>query len=108
MKPFLLIDYVPWVGSVIAEIFVVVIMLKRDLVRRFPLFFVSLGADLLREAVLAAVLYKSLTAYSYTFWSTLPIEYVIAFAVMLEAFRHSLGASPKIPPQTLRLLAVLT
>lgn len=36
-------------------------------------------------------------AYGLVYWTTLPIEYVIAFAVMMEAFRYALAADPKFP-----------
>src|SRR5438046_434901 len=65
---FELIDYVPWLGSVTAEAIVVAIMLKQRLVRRFPLFFVSLTYDLLRQIVLAAVLSQSPKAYPCAYW----------------------------------------
>ena len=104
MHSFHLVDYIPWIGSVMAEIFVVTIMLKRDLARRFPIFFFSLGYDLVREAALAVTAYEGARAYGLTYWITQPIEYVIAFGVMLEAFRYSLGADPKIPTKTLRAM----
>lgn len=107
MQQFQLVDYIPWIGSVIAEVFVVAIMLKRSLFRRFPVFFVSLAYDLMRQSALAAIANAGVRAYGIASWLTLPIEYVIAFGVMLEAFRYSLGADPKIPPKTLRAMAVV-
>lgn len=108
MQQFQFVDYIPWIGSVIAEILVVAIMLKRGLIRRFPVFFFSVAYDLVRQAVLAAIALKGPKAYGITRWVALPIEYVIAFGVMLEAFRYCLGADPKIPRKTLRAMAVLT
>jgi len=107
MSQFQLIDYIPWIGSVVAEVLVVAIMLKRDLIRSFPVFFVSIAYDVLRQVTLAAVAYRSALGYAYGFWITQPIEYVIAFGVMLEVFRYSLGADPKIPTRTLRVMAVV-
>lgn len=107
MQQFQLIDYIPWLGSVIAEVFVVAIMLKRSLFRRFPIFFISLVYDLVRQSALAAIAIAGVRAYGIASWLTLPIEYVVAFGVMLEAFRYSLGADPKIPAKTLRAMAVV-
>src|SRR5947207_9727732 len=105
---FELIDYVPWLGSVTAEAIVVAIMLKQRLVRRFPLFFVSLTYDLLRQIVLAAVLSQSPKAYPCAYWISIPAEYTIAFGVMLEAFRHLVRANHELPPKALRSLFIAT
>ena len=107
MYHFPLLDYIPWIGSVVFETLIVAIMLKRNLVRRFPLFFSSLIYDLGRQAILAIIAYESSRAYAYGYWIAQPVEYVIAFGVMLEAFRYSLGADPKIPAKTLRVMAVV-
>lgn len=106
MQQFQPLDYISWIGSVIVEVFVVAIMLRRYLVPRFSFFFVSLAYDLAREGVLATAIKAGPKAYGLGYWLTLPIEYVIAFAVMMEAFRHALGSDPKIPPKTLRLLTI--
>src|SRR5215831_2263302 len=107
MSQFQLIDYIPWFGSVVVEVFVMAIMLKRDLIRRFPIFFISVAYAVVRQAALAGIAFEGARAYGLAYWITLPIEYVIAFAVMLEAFRYSLGADPKIPTRTLRIMAVV-
>jgi len=107
MQQFQLIDYIPWIGSVIVEILVAAIMLKRNLARRFPIFFVSVAYDILRQVILAAIAFKSSLGYAYGYWIALPIEYVIAFGVMLEAFCYSLGADAKIPAKTLRMMAAV-
>lgn len=107
MQRFQLIDYIPWLGSVIVEAFVAAIMLKRRLIRRFPIFFLSVTYAVLRQAGLAVVASEGPRAYGLVYWLTIPIEYVIAFGVMLEAFRYSLGADPKIPAKTLRAMAMV-
>jgi hypothetical protein len=107
MHQFPLIDYIPWIGSVVVEVVVLAIMLKRRLIYRFPFFLASILYDLLREAALAVALYQGPRGYGLTYWTTLPIEYIIAFGVMLEAFRYALGADPKIPTETLRAMALV-
>ena len=107
MQQFQLVDYIPWIGSVIVEVFVVAIMLNRKLAHRFPIFFLSVAYAVLRQAGLAAITYEGPRAYGLVYWLTIPIEYVIAFGVMLEAFRYSLGADPKIPAKTLRTMAIV-
>jgi len=106
--PFQLTDYIPWTGSVITEAIVVVIMLRQQLVRRFPFFFASLAYDLARQVALAAILSRSLKAYSCAYWISIPAEYTIAFGVMLEAFRHLLRTNHKLPPKALRSLFIAT
>ena len=46
MPYFHAVDYIPWIGSTIAECLVVGIMLRRNLVREFPVFFSSIVFDL--------------------------------------------------------------
>lgn len=106
MPYFRVADYIPWIGSTIAEGLLVGIMLRRGLVQQFPIFFTSIIFDLLREIVLPTVAYHSALAYGYGYWLALPVEYVIGFAVMLEVYRHSRGADSKIPTNTLWLLAL--
>jgi hypothetical protein len=103
MPYFHLIDYIPWIGSVIAELIVVGIMLRRDHVRRFPIFLTWIVFDLLRELTLPVVAYNSAKGYLYSYWLSIPIEYVIAFAVILEAVRHSLVGESKTPAKDVRL-----
>ncbi|HET9282698.1 MAG TPA: hypothetical protein VFR24_12120 [Candidatus Angelobacter sp.] len=53
------IDYIPWIGSIIAELIVLAIMLKRGLVRRFPVFFTSIVFDILREIILPIIAFRN-------------------------------------------------
>jgi hypothetical protein len=108
MPYFHAVDYIPWIGSTLAECLIVGIMLRRNLVRRFPIFFSSVVFDLLREMALPAVAHYSSFAYEYCYWISIPIEYVISFGVMWEAFRYSLGADPKLSPGALRLFLLST
>jgi hypothetical protein len=101
MHYFHAVDYIPWIGSTIAECMVVGIMLRRNLVRGFPVFFGAIVFDLLREMAFPAVAYYSAHAYEYCYWLSIPIEYVLAFGVMWEAFRYALGADAKVPPKAL-------
>jgi len=106
MPYFHAVDYIPWIGSTLAECLVVGIMLRRNLVRRFPIFFGSIVFDLLRETAFPAVAYYSAHAYEYCYWLSIPFEYVLAFGVMWEAFRYSLGADGKIRPKALRFFVL--
>ncbi len=99
-------DYITWIGSTIAECMVVGIMLRRNLIRRFPIFFSSIVFDLLREMAFPVVAHFSALAYGYCFWISIPVEYVLAFAVMWEAFRYALGTDGKIPPKALRFFVL--
>ena len=109
MTYFQVVDYIPWIGSTLAECLIVGVMLRRDLVRRFPIFFCSIVFDLLREMAFPAVAYYSAHAYEYCYWLSIPVEYILAFGVMWEAFRYSLGDDAKISPKALQLflLAVI-
>lgn len=87
------IDYIPWIGSIIAELIVLAIMLRRGLVRRFPVFFTSIAFDVLRETILPFIAFRNPKAYAYSYWLSVPVEHVIAFAVILEALRIHGGQS---------------
>src|SRR5438270_721972 len=69
----------------------------------------SIVFDLLREMAFPAVAYYSAHAYEYCYWLSIPVEYILAFGVMWEAFRYSLGDDAKISPKALQLflLAVI-
>jgi len=101
------IDYIPWIGSVIAELIVLAIMLRRGLVRRFPVFFTSICFDLLREIILPVIAFLNPQsyAYSYSYWLSVPVEHVIAFAVILEAVRYSVVNDSKLSRKMLGTLA---
>lgn len=99
------VDYIPWIGSLLAELFVVAIMLRRGLVRRFLVFFCAVTFDVLRETILPVIAFRSATGYAYSYWLSVPVEHVIAFAVMLEAFRYSVTDGAKLPRKTLVILA---
>ena len=79
MHYFHAVDYIPWIGSTVAECLVVGIMLRRNLIRRFPVFFSSIAFDLLREMAFPIVAHYSALAYGYCFWISIPVEYVLAF-----------------------------
>src|SRR5215469_718241 len=102
MEYFHLIDNIPWIGSILAELIVLAIMLRRGLVRRFPIFFTSIVFDVLREIILPIVAFRNphSYAYSYLYWLSFPVEYVIAFAVILEAMRYSVVNDARLSRKT--------
>jgi len=108
MPYFHAVDYIPWIGSTLAECMVVGVMLRRNLVRGFPVFFTSIAFDFLREMAFPAVAHYSAHAYEYCYWISLPVEYVIAFGVMWEAFRYAFGTDAQIPPKALRPFLLAT
>jgi hypothetical protein len=103
---FQFIDYIPWIGSVIAESIVLAIMLKRGLVRRVPIFFSSIVFDVLREIILPVIAFSSSHshAYFFSYWLSVPVEHVIAFAVILEAMRYSVVNDGRLSRKTLGTL----
>jgi len=105
MEYFHFIDNIPWIGSVIAELIILAIMLKRGLMRRYPIFFSSIVFDVLRETILPIIAFRSTSAYAYSYWLSVPIEHVLAFAVILEAVRCSVVNDPKLSRKTLGVLA---
>ncbi len=108
MEYFHLVDNIPWIGSIIAELIVLAIMLRRGLVRRFPIFFVSIAFDILREIVLPFIAFRNPKAYAYSYWLSVPVEHVIAFAVILEAVRYSVINDSKLSRKTIGILVAST
>jgi hypothetical protein len=102
------IDYIPWLGSATAESLLVLVMLTRGLIWRFPFFFASIFYDVLRQATLFIIAHLSLgKVYFYTFWISVPVEYTLGFAVMFEAVRHAFQAE-KFSPRAVGWFATLT
>jgi hypothetical protein len=99
---------IPWFGSVLAEIFLLIVMVNRGFVGRFPFFFASIAYDVLRQAVLFMVLAKFKGAYFTAYWLSIPPEYTLAFATMYEAFRHAFKADIRFSPGTLRIFWITT
>lgn len=100
--------YVPWIGSVLAELFLVGTMLRCRLFQRFPWFFVSVGYDLVRQALAATALaWPHSHAHFYVYWISMPLEYTLAFAVIYEVFRQAFQKEVRFFPRGIHLFAGL-
>lgn len=97
------LEYIPWLGSVLAECVLLGIMLARKRVRQFPFFFTSIAYDIFRQAALAVIMVRVKSAYFSAYWLSIPFEYTLAFAVMYEVFTHGFKADIKVDPRTLRV-----
>lgn len=101
-------EYIPWFGSVLAEIALLAILLKRRFVLRFPFFFASIAYDVARQAVFFITLAEFKQAYYAAYWLSIPVEYTLAFAVIYEAFRYAFKADIRFSPGTLRVFVAAT
>lgn len=99
---------IPWLGSVLAEIVLLVIMLRKRLASRFPFFFASIAYDVVRQAVLFVIFTKFPAAYFAAYWLSFPAEYTLAYAVIYEAFRHAFKADIRFCPNTLKVFGIGT
>ncbi|SRR6266481_4924776 len=100
--------YIPWFGSMLAEIVLLAVMLHRHYVRRFPFFFASIAYDLCREVALFVAFMKFPTAYFACYWLSTPPEYTLAFAVIYEAFQHAFKADIRFSPIILKIFWAAT
>jgi hypothetical protein len=103
-----LVDYIPWIGSLIAEALLIASMLRRRLIRQLPFFFCSIAFDALRAVALPAIGFANVRTYSYGFWVLVPVEYTLAFAVIVEVFLHTFQAQKKYSPRAVRGFVALS
>ena len=99
---------IPWFGSVLAETILLIVMVRRGFVRRFPFFFASIAYDVCRQAVLFTILAKFTAAYFAAYWLCMPAEYTFAYAVIYEAFRNAFKADVRFCPNTLKVFGIGT
>jgi hypothetical protein len=101
-------QYIPWMGSVLVEVGLLAIMLRRKLVRRFPFFFASIAYDVCRQIVLFVIMAKFAAAYFAAYWLLMPAEYTLAFAVIYEAFRSAFKTDIRFSPNILKVFGIAT
>lgn len=105
----LLAMYVPWVGSVLAELFLLRVMLRRKLFQRFPRFFISIIYDVSRQALLLGITAAHLRNYTYfyAYWLSTPVEYTLALAVVYEVYRNAFHAEIEFSQISIRIFVGL-
>lgn len=101
-------EAIPWLGSVFAEMVLLIIMLRKRLAGRFPFFFASIAYDVGRQAVLFVIFTKFPAAYFAAYWLSIPAEYTLAYAVIYEAFRHAFKADIRFCPNTIKVFGIGT
>lgn len=99
--------YIPWVGSVIAELLIVGMMIREGLQRRFPYFLGAIAYDALRQIVVAFIFFAFPNAHYYAYWASIPVEYLLSFAVIYEVFRHAFEPNIKFSPGTIARFTIL-
>lgn len=88
--------------------FLLGVMLRSRLFRRFPWFFASIAYDVLRQMLAAGALaWPGTHAHFYAYWISMPLEYTFAFAVIYEVFRNAFQAEIKFSPKSIRLFVGL-
>lgn len=104
----LFVIYVPWIGSVLAELFLLGVMFRNRLFRRFPWFFTSIAYDIVRQALSAiALAWPHVHAHFYVYWISMPLEYTFAFAVICEVFRRAFQTRIQFSPESIRIFVGL-
>lgn len=89
-RPMLPYEYIPWLGSLALELFLVFFILRQGIQKRFPVFFSYIIFDILRAIILPAILYATPATYTYfyAYWLSVPLEYTITFLIILEVFAY--------------------
>ena len=84
------IEYVLWPAGLIVQILIMIFMIRRRLLRDFPIFFAYTAFHVFRSCALAAIRYGSgYNSYFYAYWIAQAISTVLAFAVTYELFSHA-------------------
>jgi hypothetical protein len=82
--------YISWFGSTVIQIFLVFLIFRRGVHKRFSFFCAYVLYDLIRAIAVpaAAALIKIPHLYFYLYWLSLPVEYIITFLLIIQVFAH--------------------
>lgn len=101
--------YVPWIGSITAELFLLCAMVHRRLLQRFPWFFICIAYQVVREGLLFGIARTPLphSTYFYVYLISIPLEYTLTIAVICEVFGHAFQGRLRLFPGAFRLFVAL-
>jgi hypothetical protein len=82
--------YISWLGTTVIQAFLVLLIFRRGVHKRFSFFCAYVLYDLVRAIAVpaAAALIKIPHIYFYLYWLSLPIEYIITFLLITQVFAH--------------------
>ncbi|HXZ27699.1 MAG TPA: hypothetical protein VEG08_06830 [Terriglobales bacterium] len=83
------LSYALWIGPALLQAALAVIMLRRNLRKQFPAFFLYTTYEVASFLVLFAVYHLAWSNYFYVSWASSAIGIVLGFTVILEVFAHA-------------------
>jgi len=81
-----LLFYAFWIGPAVLQVALAVFMVRRNLRKQYPAFFLYTTYEVASFGVLFVVFHRFLSNYFYVSWACAAIEIVLGFAVILEVF----------------------
>jgi hypothetical protein len=91
------LEYVVWLVTLTLHLLIMSAMIRRRLLREFPIFFAYTVFHVFRSCVLFATKHTlGYTEYFYTYWTAQAISTLLAFAVIYELFAHAFRPYPGI------------
>ena len=97
-----LLDYVFWIATPLAQLGVLIVMVRRGLHRDYPYFFNYTVFQVLNEPVLYLIYTRSYSFYFYAYYFNIALCVLISFAVLQEIFKDAFR-----PYEALRDLSVI-
>lgn len=83
------LEYSVWLLTLILQLLIMIFMIRRRLLRDFPIFFAYTAFHVFRSCALFAIHGSGYNTYFYSYWIAQAISTVLAFAVTYELFSHA-------------------
>jgi hypothetical protein len=82
--------YIPWIGSLVIEAVLVILIFRRGVHKRFSFFCAFVIYDLLRAIgiPIAVSLSQRPNLYFYLYWLSFPVEYTLTFLILIQIFAY--------------------
>jgi hypothetical protein len=103
-------QYIPWLGSIFLEAILIVVMFRKRIHKRFPVFSSYVIYDLVRAIavpLIALIAFRHRNTYFYSYWISISIEYTITLFIILEVFAYIFSAHIRYSPRFLQTFTVL-
>lgn len=94
---FTFLQYFIWISTAIGDVFLLVVLFRRNLWRRFPFFSAYTAFDLVREVVAVPAMLHGPTTYFYIYWSLALVGSLLQIALLFELARHIFRPIEAIP-----------
>ncbi len=100
-------QYIPWLGSIFLEAILVVVIFRKRIYKRFPIFSSYVIYDLLRAIAIPLIAFRYPNTYFYCYWISISIEYTITLFIILEILAYIFGSHIRYSLRTVQIFALL-